>query len=325
MAPAIDEARAVEEIVRRFFVGGDDVDGVALTAGPLRDVAALFGQLRLPSRRTGIELRRLATTALVNGAAEVDLLAIERWEALEKGHGRRRWTVRFTGPVRLRRVEDDWRIVDYRLDGRWITESCRVVEAEPRERRGIRFRPRGVFLHRRATMAFFELENGRTSELELRAASSSSCYCTPKPASVAPGERVVALVSWPKRTSLRRMRIRGRLLARDRASGEGFDFGWLVDRAAGTGSATVSRRPSLVLRLYAVLGDTGFLAALVLLPPLVTWLTLGGRSAHGIFPYSAGTCFFAVLSMLGHGRWARAAAFALAALGFLELWSLTGR
>jgi hypothetical protein len=136
---------------------------------------------------------------------------------------------------------------------------------------------------------------------------------------------VVARVGWPKRTSLRRIRLRGRLLVRDRTSREELDFGWLVDRDAGTGSATLSRRPSLALRLYAHLGDTGVFAALAVLPPLVGWVTLDGRSAHGLLPYSAGTCFAAVLSMLGHARWARAAAFALAGLAWLELWSLTGR
>ena len=80
MAPAIDEARAVEETVRRFFAGGDDVDRVALTAGPLRDISALLREVELPARCTGVELRRVETTALRNGTAEVDLLAIERDE-----------------------------------------------------------------------------------------------------------------------------------------------------------------------------------------------------------------------------------------------------
>ena len=323
MAPAIDEARAVEGTVRRFFAGGDDVDRVALTAGPLRDISALLREVELPARCTGVELRRVETTALRNGTAEVDLLAIERWEWMDKAG--RESTNRFTGPVRLRRVDGAWRIVDYRFDGRWIVESFRAVEAEPRERRGIRFRPRGVFLHRRSTLAFFELENGRTSELELRAASHSLCYCSPRPVRVPPGERVVARVGWPKRTSLRRIRLRGRLLVRDRTSREELDFGWLVDRDAGTGSATLSRRPSLALRLYAVLGTTGFLAAFAALPPLLTWVTLGTRSAHRVLPWSAATCFFAALSMLGYRRGARAAAFGLAVLACLLLWSLTGR
>jgi hypothetical protein len=255
---------------------------------------------------------------LRNGAAEVDLFAVDRLEQRQKGR-RRRWSCKYSGPVRLRRVDGQWKIADYWLDGRSIVECFRVVEAEPRERRGVRFRPRAVVLHRWATLAFFELENRRAGELELRAASTSLCYCSPEPALVPPGERLITRVSWPKGTSLRRARLRGRLYARDRASGEPFDFGWLVDRPSGTGSATLPRRPSLMLRLYGNLGDTGFLAALALLPPLLTWVTLGADNAHGVLPWSAGSCFFGALSMLGHGRRLRAFAFALAGLLCLTL------
>jgi hypothetical protein len=322
MAVSTEDALAVEQTVRGYFAD-NGLDPLELSAGPLRDVESLLRELDPQPERMGLELQRLAATAVGSDAAEVDLFAVAQFERRENGH-RRRWVTRYSGPVRLRRVDDNWKIVDYRVDGRSIVDSFHAVAPESLERDGVVFRPRGLLLHRRVTVAYFEVENRRETEIDLRAASTSLCYCRLEPARVFPGQRVIARVAWSKRMPLRRTRVRGSVYARDRAAKLPFDFGWWIDRRAREGAVTPRVRRSVMLRLYSLFGDTGFLVGLAALPPALVWAILGFRSAHGILPYSAGAFVFGAISAVFRRRHMRAAAFTLAAVGCLALWNLSG-
>jgi hypothetical protein len=322
MTVSTEDALAVEQTVRGYFAG-NGLEPLELSGGPLRDVESFLRELDPQPERTGIEFQRLAVTAVRNDAAQVDLLAVGHFERHENGQ-RERWATRYSGPVRLRRIDGNWKIVDYHVDGRSIVDSFNVVAPEPLERNGVVFRPRGVLLHRRATVAYFEVENRRLTEIDLRAASTSLCYCRLEPSRVAPGQRVIAFVAWPKRMPLRRTRVRGRVYARDRAARQPFDFGWWIDRRARQGAVTARVRRSVMLRLYSLLGDTGFLVGLAALPVVLVWATAGLRSAHGILPYSAGAFGFGAISSGLRRRHMRAAAFALAGAGCLLLWTLSG-
>jgi hypothetical protein len=256
-----DDARAVEETVGSYFLGKDPDESLELVTGPLRDLHVFNRDIRPQPERVGFELRRLDVVWVHGDEAEVDLSAVGRYQATY-GRRRRRWRASYSGPVRLRRVDGSWKVADYRHDGRSVLASIRVVTPEPLETDGIRIRPRCSVLHKRTTGLYFEVENRRSAPLELRGASSYTCYCHVTPSRVPHGERVVASVFWPKALPLRTSRIRGRLLARDVASGEPFDFAWRIELPEPATASIRRARPSLLLRVYGRIGDTGFITAI---------------------------------------------------------------
>ena len=313
------ERLAVEETVRRFFTASEAED---LSTGPLRDLQPLIRELGAGTRRTGLELRRLAAVEVDTATATVDLAAVAGYERRDDGR-LTRWRARYSGPVKLLRLEDGWKVADYKLDGRSVVGSLHAVAGEPAESEGVVLRPRGALLHRRATMVYFEIENRRDDDVDVRAASNSLCYCGATPTRVHAGARTVARVSWPKRRSLRTRELAGRLYARERRSKKPFDFAWRIDLRKKTAAATASVRPSPALRLYSRLGDNGFILGLAALGVAVGAASDGVDGALGYLLLAAALFVFMAFSSLREYRRLRAVVYVVGAAALLALWSVT--
>jgi hypothetical protein len=158
----------------------------------------------VPELSNELAVERLEVLSIDGDEAVVDL------RATAQNHGRHRlWGVKsfplnFDGPVVLNRIGGSWRIVDYVLDGKRLSDSL-VLPRVANELMGVRVELIALDLMTSVAIATFAVENRRPESVSLDWACVATkkgfggrWICNPfeSVGDVAAGERAVDGVSW---------------------------------------------------------------------------------------------------------------------------------
>jgi hypothetical protein len=209
-----NEADAVAAVVReyfeRLFVARSRAD---LTAGPLRDYELVSDRFREERQKTGKfpgVIERIDVVAVGEDRARVSLRAWQRPVKFSDRWGKRQQAILYTlgfpdwtGPVELRRLDGEWKIVEFRVDGR---PRRPVLRPWPEvERSGIRVRPCVVDPGGRVTWFMVEVENRRDQRIRLKDVRPRWWLSPIAPAApillglwVNPGERLLSPILLPR-------------------------------------------------------------------------------------------------------------------------------
>ena len=328
----MDDKRAVEEAVRAYFESrhgprpGD-------AAGPIGLLVELTEGVAEPADRLferELQIDRLEVLRIENDLAEVAFDGVERVVQESPTGGRGTEKLFFGGPVTVLRVDGEWKVADYVLNGRRRSESIQLHVAGTQESDGLRLSAIAADVQTNVVLLYFRIENARSERAEIdwgalgsprRRASWRYRPLGIEP-SVMPANATTIAAGWTW-TSLPLERSQLRVILVEKGRSVGFDFVLQLDSASS--EAAAQRLPdALPWRLR--LGRSPLaLAPLLLLAALVFWL--GSWEALGL---SLVVCGALLLLLVAWHRVRRrpvplrrpaVVGLALTAVGLITFWS----
>jgi hypothetical protein len=281
-----DESVAVEAAARRYFeaLTEEDADASRYATGPLAELNSLNRASPFGQSRSELTIGRLEVRAVNGDSAEADIEARERL-VIESAHGRQEVRTRLTGPLRLRRVEGEWKVADYVMDGRSIIDAFCPLETEIDGGGDVVVHPRGLFRHR-ALVLFLEVENRSQRTLRLSWAAFSCNFAPFSQEELAPGQSAVVRTGWRKRLAPWRRKVVVFVHGRARDGRERFTYKVRLDLRRG--SAGVQRLPRMPASLWV---NRQLKSPLVAMPITLAGLGVTLGSGH----YHAATLFAGLL------------------------------
>jgi hypothetical protein len=159
-AAARSDGRDVERAVREFLEAPTPSARAARSMGKvklLQEVWAYVDDSAWPEET--VEIRRIDVDRIDGDEAVVELDAVRSWShAVSPGHVSHR--TKYSGPVRLHRLEGRWLVVDYLMDGDVVSETVHAVEGGD-ERDAVGARAVCADFSSRGLMVFVSLYNLR--------------------------------------------------------------------------------------------------------------------------------------------------------------------
>ncbi len=177
-----EEKAEVEKVVKEYLKAIENDDFAKqkdLTAKEALDFT-LFKELEdeigkdLPIKTTiEIETKKLAVTKVSKLSATVDMQALLiATNTLTETGEKMRDVRRIDGPMRLEKINDDWKIVDYLRDKKSLSESIFTVNASQTER-DLKVEVAKVFVLPRRTLVVLRVENNGKDDVLLNARHSA--------------------------------------------------------------------------------------------------------------------------------------------------------
>jgi hypothetical protein len=168
----VPSSKSPEEAVRLYFQAmwaHQDVSPLAV--GPLATVDRLahLVEADLESRSRG-ELDHIQIKSMDETDAVVDLDAWSETSYVHPHGEKITQRVSFRGPVHLRQVESDWRIVDYMREGQSVLGGIRILNSAPTVAYDIALRPLATEIRKESFAMFAEVSNRRNATIEILAA-----------------------------------------------------------------------------------------------------------------------------------------------------------
>ena len=201
-----------------------------------------------PSSVALTRIRSLVVTAVDDDKAEIAADAVvEVPTPRRKGIEMAR--IDLSGPMQLRRRDGVWKVSDYCIEGRRISESFSSLSGGEASVDGLGVRLAAVDLEPRSTRGFLEVENNGSASarikrifLATRGRHSNGALWRAR-SDVAPGEKATMLLSWWKEVPIGSPRLN--VIAEIRTARGRTFVAWDLDLQARTAVASVHhRRPA---------------------------------------------------------------------------------
>ncbi|HEX6702086.1 MAG TPA: hypothetical protein VF101_15265 [Gaiellaceae bacterium] len=183
VAHADNTLAAVERVVREFaMLPLESPARPDCLTGPLQLRSRLYHQVKTAWKITAerTEIARLVVEDVSASEARASLEARTRLELDHPAHGTFSTVIDLTGPVRLTRVGDEWKIADYCLDGRSSLDSYIHVERSVEQVFGVTVALRGLSLDTTITEVLLEWRSTRTAPVELVAGGLATRRLLPR-------------------------------------------------------------------------------------------------------------------------------------------------
>jgi hypothetical protein len=235
------EHRAVEAVVRSLLsVGGKRIDRAQFTCGPLAQYLKLADESEDPAEELSstLEVTRLSVVSLGPEQAEVSLEARTKVEMTHPAMGPYSVELDYSGPVHLRRIDGQWKVADYVVDGRSSLDGIVFPQEASTGTNGVGLTLLALDRQRRGTLVLVELTNTRAQPVDLVYGALRfwrnllprwEWNRVPGMNQVPAMGRLRTHVGWPGLClplSARRLRVR--IGAREIAAGETFDLNVMV-------------------------------------------------------------------------------------------------
>ena len=169
------EANRIEACIREYF--GALLDGKSTAHVADGDLAEMDRLAQLAGQITGEEDSHvewnIGTSSVehVDGDTATGDVAASTKGTAELPDGTKGTFIRnYTGPVQLKRVDSDWKVVDYLANGRSIHGSSFLLGQKALRRAGVAVKPVALEFRDVATLAYISVENERREAVALREA-----------------------------------------------------------------------------------------------------------------------------------------------------------
>jgi hypothetical protein len=236
-----DSAAAIKEAARCYFLGlmDSETEPSSYSTGPLEQLNRLSAATTFGTSTCDVSIERLEVSRIDGDTAEAALDA-RQILVIESEHGSQKVDAHFTGPLRLRHVDGEWRVADYVMNGDSMADSFFPLEAATNGAQAVAVRPRGLFRNRKTVILYLEVENQTAHAVELSWAAFKYCFAPFSRAEVLPGETVLVRTGWNKRLAPWNRKLQFFLRARARSASERHAFDISVN--LGSSRSPVRRR-----------------------------------------------------------------------------------
>ena len=237
------ESEAVEQAALRYFhaLTEPETETSRFSTGALAELNRLIHATTFGSVTSEVTIERIEVGRIEGESAEADIDARQRL-AVESAYGTQRVSAHFTGPLRLHRVDGEWRVADYVMDGDSLVESFFPLEVPANGAAGVVIRPQALFRNRNTVVFYLEIENQGPHTVELSWACFKCCFAQLSRAEVAPGETVFVRTGWRKRLAPWNRRLKIVLHARPRSAPDRHTFETTVHLNSGRAPVRRLRR-----------------------------------------------------------------------------------